>query len=75
MAPALQERPQVLLPPNVVDHHQDAAAAKRLAELCRGGVQGLEVRTLPREDVTRSETTAISCPGFSPSSAHRMPSK
>ena len=49
MAPALQEGPQVLLPPGVIDHHQDAAVAKRLAELCRGGVQGLEVRTLARE--------------------------
>jgi hypothetical protein len=47
MAPALQERPQVLLAPHVVDRHQDAPVAKRLAELCRRGIQGLEVRTLP----------------------------
>jgi PemK-like, MazF-like toxin of type II toxin-antitoxin system len=47
--PGLEERPQVLLAPGVIDNHQDEAVAKRLAELSRGGVDRLQARPLARQ--------------------------
>src|SRR5208337_2780786 len=43
---SLQERPQVLLPPRVVDDHQDAAIPDSFTQLRRGGVDRLQRRPL-----------------------------
>ena len=49
--PALQERPQILLAPGVVDDEQDAAVAQRLAELGGGGVEVFQAGPLAGHDL------------------------
>ena len=44
--PSLQERPQVLLAPGVVDDHQDAAIPQSFSQLRRRGVDRLQRRPL-----------------------------
>ena len=43
-ASAVQERAQILLAPDIIDDHQDAAVAQRLAERSGGGGDGLKPR-------------------------------
>jgi len=44
--PALQEGPQVLLAPGIIDDHENAPIAERFAKLPSGGVDRLQPRPL-----------------------------